>query len=152
MILDAFNNIKKYAALGAGFSDAVRFIAENKLSGLPAGRTDVSENCFVLNQIYETKPISEGKFESHHRYADLQYLVDGEETVVWQTVEKLTKIDEDPEKDFVLYQGDGVPLPLTAGNFMILFPKDAHMPSRTLHTPRTNRKLVFKIVCPENLK
>lgn len=152
MILDAFSHIEKYADLGPGFSDAVRFIANTNLSSLPEGRTDISENCYVLNQVYETKPVSEGMFESHYRCVDIQYLVEGEETVVWQTIEKLTKTSEDPEKDYVLYQGDGVALPLTAGNFMVFFPKDGHMPSKTLHTPRTNRKLVFKIVCPENLK
>lgn len=152
MILDSIENLSAYAKLGAGFADAVRFLAENRAESLADGRIEVSENLFVLIQTYETAPTETGKFESHHRYIDLQYLVDGEETVVWQHTARLTKIDENPERDYVFYQGEGTPVPLSAGNFMVFFPPDGHMPGRTLHAPRTNRKLVFKILCPETLK
>ena len=103
MILDSIENLSAYAKLGAGFADAVRFLAENRAESLADGRIEVSENLFVLIQTYETAPTEMGKFESHHRYIDLQYLVDGEETVVWQDTARLTKTDENPERDYVFY-------------------------------------------------
>lgn len=129
MILDSIENLSAYAKLGAGFADAVRFLAENRAESLADGRIEVSENLFVLIQTYETAPTETGKFESHHRYIDLQYLVDGEETVVWQHTARLTKIDENPERDYVFYQGEGMPVPLSAGNFMVFFPPDVLLSS-----------------------
>ena len=97
MILDSIENLSAYAKLSAGFANAVRFLAENRPESLADGRIEVSENLFVLIQTYETAPAETGKFESHHRYIDLQYLVDGEETVVWQHTARLTKTDENPK-------------------------------------------------------
>lgn len=152
MILDSFENFHRYEKYGAGFHDAVRFIAEKGIESLPEGRTDVSENLFILNQTYETGPAAEGKYESHHRYIDVQYLIEGEEAIYWQDIRKLEPIEANPERDYVFYHGEGCLTELKAGNFMIFFPSDGHMPSKTLHSPRTNHKIVFKILCPDELK
>lgn len=145
MILDSYRNLAKYASHGAGFADAAKFATENNIDTLPLGRIDVSENLFVLVQEYQTAPIDEGKFEAHVNYADIQYLHEGEEVIVWNTIDRLTQVSAMPENDIAFYNGTGTALPLTAGNFMIFFPDDAHMPSRCINEPRTNKKIVFKV-------
>ena len=67
MILDSIENLSAYAELGAGFADAIRFLAGNRPESLADGRIEVSENLFILVQTYETAPAEAGKFESHHR-------------------------------------------------------------------------------------
>jgi biofilm protein TabA len=49
------------------------------------------------------------------------------------------------DRDFVPLAGDGDFLTLTAGDFMLLFPEDGHMPGIAVGAPRPVTKAVFKI-------
>jgi YhcH/YjgK/YiaL family protein len=49
------------------------------------------------------------------------------------------------DRDFVPLAGDGDFLTLTAGDFMLLFPEDGHMPGIAVGASSPVKKAVFKI-------
>jgi YhcH/YjgK/YiaL family protein len=51
----------------------------------------------------------------------------------------------DPQRDIIVWNGDGQRHLLSAGNFVIFFPHDAHMGGLVVDEPRTVKKIVFKL-------
>ena len=54
--------------------------ASKRLFGDGIRTYEVNDHLFFLVQKYRTKAQNDARFESHRRYADLQYVVSGEET------------------------------------------------------------------------
>ena len=50
-----------------------------------------------------------------------------------------------PDKDFQALSGEGVYLPMGSGDFMLLWPQDAHMPGMAAESPVPVKKVVVKI-------
>lgn len=70
--------------------------------------------------------------EAHRKYADVMYMVEGTETIYVKPTQALRTItaEYDPEKDALLAEldRDVTSVCLTAGQFVVLFPQDAHAP------------------------
>jgi YhcH/YjgK/YiaL family protein len=149
MIFDHKINFKLYFGLGKSFSEAFELISSDRLEKIP-GRYDLKNGVYYMVQNYETKPESEGFFEAHRKYIDLQYIVSGKERHGVAHVSALTlRTNYDAEKDLEIYDGYGSNLVLDAGFFSIYFPEDAHMPNLMIGAKAEKMtKVVFKIpVC-----
>ena len=97
-------------------------------------------------QEYDGK--TDAKMEVHDKYIDLQFIVSGEEKMLWAPREELAIVTPFPEgKDTeILEQGDRPStLILHAGEFAIFYPNDAHKPSLAVDTPKPIQKIVVKI-------
>lgn len=145
MILDSIQNTEKYKTINARFEAAMDFLLVHKDGGLAAGRYEIADGVYAMAQYYNSKPISEGKYEAHKKFIDIQYIVNGEELIGWQTLNKMSLIEFFEEKDFLHMQGKGDMVPLTAGNFMILYPEDAHMPGIEMNGSVPVEKIVVKV-------
>jgi YhcH/YjgK/YiaL family protein len=111
-------------------------------------RVDLAGGAFGLEQVYRSKPRSEGFFESHRAYIDVQCIVEGEEFIEVLDISKLRlKEDRTPEKDVLIYDvpNETTTLRLGAGDAAILFPVDGHMPQILAGTSRLVRKVVVKV-------
>ena len=66
------------------------------------------EDIFVSVQDYNTKPESEGKFEAHKQYADIQFIIKGEEKLGYTNIKncKPTTFYDD-KNDIVFLDGKG---------------------------------------------
>ena len=146
MIIDNIKNAHLYFGLGKGIEDALKFLMS--YSGKADERADipVNEGVMVKCRPYMTKPESECSFEAHEKYADIHFVVSGCEYIGYAPVSALTVTDKNPEKDMVYLEGKGVNVPLNAGDFMITFPDDAHMPCVMQNEPVFCAKLVAKIL------
>ena len=147
MIFDSMNNYKLYAGLGSGFKKAFEFITENQFEKTAPGRYPMKGGMYYMVQNYETKPESEGFFEAHRKFIDLQYVIKGKERHDYAHL-SLMKIKGkyDEEKDMAVYTGKGSSLILNKGFFVIYFPEDVHMPNiRTGSAGEKNIKVVVKI-------
>ena len=86
--------------------------------------------------------------ESHKKYCDLQYIVEGTEKIYWASLRKLTvEDDRTPEADIIFYKSgpeQGYTL-LEAGMFGFYAPEDGHMPCIVVTEPQPATKIVFKI-------
>lgn len=97
---------------------------------------------------YESHAFEGAKFEAHRKYIDLQFLLEGKEAIAVCDLEKLQVTDDyDEENDFLLgLCQDGYDLvEMKAGDFLLLFPEDAHMPGVSLDKATDNKKIVVKI-------
>lgn len=147
MIIDLLSNARLYTSLNARFKTAFDYLKETDLINLPLGRYELDgKNCFVNVEEYETKERDRGKWEAHREYIDIQCVVKGEEKIGVTNIRQLTPVCEyNSEKDICFFSGDGDFLVLREGNFMLLFPEDAHMPCIAVQRPSLVKKAVVKI-------
>jgi YhcH/YjgK/YiaL family protein len=129
MITDNLKNSHLYLSLGASIRRAFEYLQQVNLDTLPAGRYELDGNkLYVMSQEYLTKLPEQGRWEAHHRYIDLQYIVSGTERIGYAHVSRLAQGEYNVEKDFHSLTGTGDFITLSAGDFMLLFPEDSHMP------------------------
>jgi YhcH/YjgK/YiaL family protein len=152
MVTDLLTNAHLYASLGPRIARGLRFLAETDLKGLAAGRHDIDgEAVFALVSDYPPKPLSLGKWEAHRRYLDLQYVASGIERFGVTPTDRLLAGDYIPEKDITWLSGSGDFITLAAGQFIIVWPGDAHMPGLDAGIPGQVRKVVVKIAIGASL-
>ena len=146
MIYDNIKNYKLYTGLGPDFKEAFDFIVNNNnFKKSPPGRYDMNNGLYYMIQNYETKPESEGFFETHRKYIDLQYVLSGKERHDFAHFSALElKTPYDAEKDILVYGGKGCTLILEEGFFVVYYPEDAHMPN--LRTGVDSQKMIKMVV------
>lgn len=95
---------------------------------------------------YETIPQEESFFEAHRRYLDIHIMVEGEERVDVNRPEDLKLTDAQKGNDFYAYQGESWhSTVLKPGEFLVVFPGDAHRIKVQVDGPKTVSKAVFKV-------
>lgn len=115
------------------------------------GRQEIEgDRMFAKILRYKAKPYEECKAETHERYADLLYLVKGEELLRWCVLAPGMEVSEpyDAEKDITFYKNmvNESVLRLEAGHFLLLGPSDVHRPYEEIPgDPQDIIKVVMKI-------
>lgn len=95
---------------------------------------------------YETILQEESFFEAHRRYLDIHIMVEGEERVDMNRPEDLNLTDAQEGNDFYAYQGESWhSTVLKPGEFLVVFPGDAHRIKVQVDGPKTVSKAVFKV-------
>jgi YhcH/YjgK/YiaL family protein len=146
MILDLLSNAGIYASLNPRIARGFEFLATSDPGSLPTGRHEIDgDRVFALVSDYEPKPLSMGKWEAHRRYLDLQYVAKGVERFGVVPAGRLSAGEYIPEKDITWLTGSGDYVTLSAGQFVIVWPGDAHMPGLDAGVPGTVRKIVVKV-------
>ncbi len=153
--------VKKQVTLSAGFVTAFDYVMEIltpgslarlRIEGMAAGASEKFElqgGAYAIEQVYYTKPRSEGFFESHKKYIDVQVVVEGVEAMEVSDVSHLT-ISEPylPEKDFIKYADTTATSSIRVGSgaVAIFFPTDGHMPTLQVDgRSQLVRKTVVKV-------
>jgi biofilm protein TabA len=112
------------------------------------GRVDLPGGAFALPQTYLTKPRSQGKWETHRAYIDIQAVFAGEEFMEVAGRSRLTVAEDlTPGRDVIFYEpfNHGSALRLGAGDVAVYFPVDAHMGGIAVAAPALVRKVVVKV-------
>ncbi len=127
---------------------AFKFLASNKPATLKLGKYELDgENLFAAIDEYPTKNEEDARFEAHRKYADIQYIVSGEEKI-GVTKLKNTKITESYNKSkdiaFLTAPDNNYRL-ANPKTFFIFFPDDAHRPCVKTGENSTVRKVVIKV-------
>ena len=95
---------------------------------------------------YETVPDEESFFEAHKKYLDIHIMVEGSEGVEIAPPAELAEFDRVEANDFYAYRGLAHhKLTLSPGEFLVVFPNDAHRIKMCLEQPETVSKVVFKV-------
>jgi biofilm protein TabA len=147
MIIDAITNASAYASLSSDIASALGFIRRHDLAELPEGKHEIDgDRIYAIIQEYSTKPAADCFWEAHRRYIDVQFVQRGVEHFGWAPLQKLTVEKEyNQHKDLIVLKGSGQTMELTAGNFAIFMPCDAHMPGISGDHPHKVRKIVVKV-------
>ena len=149
MIIDSMKNIGVYKpilkGLDAGLA-AVKALGEHP----EVGKYTFDGGYFMVQEGL-TKPVSEGDFEAHRKYIDVQMILEGCETVGWADIDDLTEsVAYDENKDKIMYAGEVRHCNLIRpGMFWAAFPEDGHKACRHVEEQNTYRKIVMKLPVAE---
>lgn len=130
MIADKIKNSDTYAACNRFFPEIFGKI--KKLTPDDAGKRFVIEEgvAWISVSSSENAPPGDRKFEAHKKFLDIHFVLKGEETFVYANTENLTSETEYNEtEDYLLLNGAGAKIALRAGDFCIVYPQDAHIPT-----------------------
>lgn len=151
MIFDQAKNLDFYRNLGVEgrYAKAIDWLKSQDLKTLENGKYEIDGKLVYANVMsYTTIPWEEAKFEAHENYTDIQYVIEGRETMTYAPKGELQeKVPYNPEKDVVFYDNanPGVPVVVEAGEFMIFHPWDGHKPKAAAGEPLEVKKVVVKI-------
>lgn len=162
MIHDRLENATMYSGLSEGFRKAFVWLSDHGREGLAAlaeGRMAIDgEDVYALVQAYETEAREKRSYETHRKYADIQVVLAGRETIVYRQaasgtaapgtgLEPLAALsDYNEAKDAASWRlDDGIDVVLEAGDFAVFFPQDAHAPKVASPAPSQVRKVVVKV-------
>jgi YhcH/YjgK/YiaL family protein len=147
MIVDKLKNLGHYRGFSPLIGLAFDYLQGTDLCQLPAGRYEIQGNeVYALFQEYTTRTRDKGRWEAHHDFVDLHFVVQGEELMGFANITDLTSLgDYDAAKDAEHFEGDGIFFRVPEGYFVILGTEDAHMPCLESGRPAMVRKVVLKI-------
>ena len=144
MIVCPWKDLGRYAAVIPGLEEAMKVVAE--LDDFTPRTVPLSDGNKILVQQNTTKDAATQKIETHRNYLDIQYIVEGEETVGWAPTETLTPADEyNPTKDKQMFTGHVDFMRIAEGYCYVVYPEDAHMPGVHIDEPHEFKKLVVKL-------
>ena len=131
MIKDNLKYCALYKGVNPGFPAAFAFLKEAMAEVKEVGRYELESGVFALVQSYDSKPAENCKIEAHKKFIDIQCVLKGKELfgVADLSTQKMYE-DKFEEKDVAFYHGEVDLLTLTDGDFVIVFPEDAHRPQQ----------------------
>lgn len=152
MIKDNLQHIDYYNYLLPEIYWGLKYLKETDFSTMENGKYEVKEGkVWAIVQDYNSKPETEGKFEAHRKFVDIQFIVEGEEQIGFGDIDEFEEATEyDEEKDIVfLTPKEGAKTEfkkVIAGEYMILTTNDVHMPSIAVESPSFVKKVVLKVL------
>ncbi len=154
MIVTNINSpeLEKYAGVNPHFGRAFAEIKRILENGAENGKHVFDGDTLYANLFaYETKAVEDCVFEAHEKYIDIQVVLEGEELVGFESVDKLcVKTEFNEEGDYILYHLNDTydTVRLCRGEMAIIFPKEPHAPGIAAfdNKPSKVRKLVVKVL------
>lgn len=150
MIKNSLKYTKNYYNLSNKIKLALEYLEKNDLKVFDNGRYDIlGDDVYVNVQDYTSKPETQGKWEAHKKYIDIQFMIKGTERIGvaeidnYQTTEAY---DESKDLEFLAVANDNYQfINMNENDFIILYPQDVHMPQIAMNTPSYVKKAVVKI-------
>lgn len=144
MIVDKIEHILLYEPLLKNLRNGMNMV--HSLKEIEVGRYEFDGGFFMI-QKGSTKPITEGTFEAHRKYIDVQILLEGSEELAWSDIRDLkSELAYDSGKDAERLSGnfDHV-MRISKGMFYAAFPHDGHKPVSHTKEQQTFTKIVMKL-------
>lgn len=150
MILDTLSNAGTYLFPYAGISQVLEAAKSYTPENFSRGIVELDGRRVYMNLAsYETHAPEGALAEAHQRYIDVMVMVEGEETIYVKDVNRLEKITKPYSEtgDVLLADRDAdtTAVRLAPGQFLVLFPQDAHSPGCHADGPMTVKKIVGKV-------
>lgn len=146
MIIDKLKNIRLYDKIIP--QEAIEFISTLNLN-IDLGRHEISDRIYANVEKYTTKSLSEGKFEAHKDYIDIQLLINGREKIYYADKENLTVSEPyDKKRDIMFFSNnieDSPFINLDGTNFALIYPHEAHAPQIMSNSVQEVLKVVVKV-------
>jgi YhcH/YjgK/YiaL family protein len=145
MICARLSEAQSYLGIHPNLDLALRCLTPEFLSTVTDQRQELKgEQVYVTGFTYETLPKEDTFYEAHKRYLDIHLMLEGKERVDIAHPEDLQLFQQ--EGDFYAYHGEAEQsLLLTPGQFLVVFPGDAHRIKIQAEGPEKVAKAVFKV-------
>ena len=130
MIKDQLCHAALYEAIHPLFKAAFQWITDHARPESEVGRFQLDgDKLKAITEHYQTHPFNPRKFETHKKYIDIQYIVSGSEKIYLDDPKTMTEVVSfDETQDIAFFEGSGHAVTLNAGDFMIIWPHEAHAP------------------------
>jgi YhcH/YjgK/YiaL family protein len=145
--IDVQEFARQYHLNQSYWDKAFAFLKNTDLNKIAKGKYPIDgENVYASVTADSSKNFDKTNWESHRKYIDIQYVINGEEKIGVYPVSKATVTKEyDDKKDAANYSADGKLYSATPGTFFIFFPSDAHRPNITPGGNKVVKKIVIKV-------
>ena len=149
MIVDTLANHALYP-LGPAWERAVAFL-QGLDADTPEGRYAIDGDAlFAIVMRYDTASPESGEFESHRDYVDIQSVLEGSEGFECDDASVLdVAVPYDAARDAAFYARSApgrYRIDIRPGNFVLLYPNDAHLAGLIVGgTTRSVKKVVVKV-------
>jgi len=143
MIFDKIENADRYPVL--------KKIRLSNVVNYQKGKFNIdADNFFGIGLEYSTKDETSCLWEAHQKFADIHYILEGEEIVNVAEKQKMKPTMEfDYENDYQLFEGKKEQsLVLREGDFLVLYPNECHQTGVKVIETIFVKKIVFKIKLP----
>ncbi len=147
MIYDLIDNIGQYRGLHPNLDLAIDVIAQKEYATKEPGKYAVS-GTDVFYFIQENQLANGGhRFEYHRKYADLHFLLSGEEIISYgyDNGDELESFKEADDIGFVTASRQ-LDLPINQRYFAFFQPGETHLPNQDAGVGNQVKKCVFKIL------
>ena len=146
MIYAKHKDAPAYRGIHPNLDLALEHITPEFLASVGSERVELKGGVYATRFTYETVPAEESFFEAHKKYLDIHIMAEGSEKVEIAPPEALAEFDRIEANDFYAYRGPAsYRLTLSPGDFLVVFPNDAHRIKMQLDRPETVTKVVFKV-------
>ena len=148
MVFDNVKNAALYYGLGDRFRTALEWMARTDTSNFHSGDKIEIDGDQIFARYFEVDTKSpEGALpEAHEHYADIQWLLEGEEAVGYALKDGRAPAKPcDPEADIAFWDVPFDTIRLKPGDFYIVWPEDLHAPRLAPEAPSRVRVLVVKV-------
>lgn len=138
---------KQYSANKAVWDKVFAYLKNTDLDALPVGKYVVEgTTATVAVTDNPTKEFEKTSWESHRKFIDLQYVVQGAEKMDTAPVAGAKVTDPYNEaKDVAHYEMEGTQYEARPGTFFLFFPTDAHRVNIKADGAEHDKKIVIKI-------
>ncbi len=146
--VDAAEFKKQYEINKTTWDKVIKFLGDSsKLASLAPGKYPIDgKNAYASITYAPSKIFEASKWESHRKYIDLQYVINGGEKIGVVPILKATVTEPYNEaKDVAHYSSDGAYYIATSKEFFLFFPADVHRPNIKVDGYENVKKLVIKI-------
>ena len=146
MIHAKLSDAKDYRGIHPRLDKALELLTPAFLESVGTVQQNLEGNALYVTRFdYETVAEDQSFFEAHRRYLDVHVMVSGCERVDLSDPAGLTEFTH--QGDFWGYHGEAEQsLILKPGDFLVVFPGDAHRLKIRLGDPARVSKVVFKVL------
>jgi len=151
MIHDRLERAPLYFGAHPGFRAAFEWLGVHAATAEAGTAVPVAGDRVVARPArYVPHPFDPERFEHHRRFIDVQYVAEGEETVRVGDAAEMRRVGAfDEAADVGFLAGEGESVRLRAGEFLVLWPHEAHQPGVAPGPdPAEVRKVVVKVALP----
>ena len=139
----------KYDFTAKKFRVAFEFLKRKDLAELPVGWIELDEGVRASIQHYDSFRWDANRFETHEKFFDVQYVIEGMELcgVCDRSELGTVAVPYNQEGDITFYEEPmhyGTVF-LKAGDFIVLGPEDAHKPRCAVSESIPIKKVVIKV-------
>ena len=137
--------VKQNADLKVRVEKAIKYISSLDHKNLKVGTFHVSDDFFYIVKEIETQSRERCIFESHRKYIDIQWVVEGQMAIETADIATLNIEKEyDSEKDVTLWvkKDNLMKTVLTSGSYAVLFPNNCHISAIAINNQPQKVKLI----------
>lgn len=127
----------------------LEFLEKNDLNSMENGKYEIlNDDVFINIQDYTSKPETDGKWEAHRKYIDIQVIIKGSEKIGVGEIQDFSTTepyDEEKDVEFLTTSTPQQFITMKENDYIILYPQDVHMPQICMDKPSYVKKAVVKV-------